>query len=274
MSNIITATDFSDIADKAVNYACRMAAQLNDSIIVIHAFIIPVAFTDTPMPVMPIEDGKKIADSRMNEYIGKLRSVFPDLNILSQVMYGEIVDCLQEYIDENKGSRCIVMGNSAAEGPSIWTGGTILHALRKLEYPVIAIPENAVYKPVKKICLACDYKEITDKFPLEQLKDLVIETGAELHVLNIGHNSKDITDSTVMETEQLHLYLKDLAPQYHFIDSENVDVSIESFVKSNNMDWLIVIPHKHSFFEKLFHKNHTEALAGISHVPLVALHSK
>jgi hypothetical protein len=38
------------------------------------------------------------------------------------------------------------------------------------------------------------------------------------------------------------------------------------------MDWLVVIPHRHSFFEGLFHKGHVKAMVRMSKVPIVALH--
>jgi len=271
MPVIITATDYSDIADKAVNYACQMALSYSASVTIIHSFIIPIAFGDTPIPAIPFEEGRRLAEDRMHEYVQQLRVLYPDLAITSDVMYGDIVDCLQEYTEQHT-PWLVVLGNSEKED-SIWTGNIILHALRTLKYPVIAIPPGAVYRPVKKICLATDIRNIDQTFPYEHLLALVNTTKAALHVLNAGQG-KEIHENTVMETEHLHMYLSEVHPQYHFIETNDIDAGINSFVEKSEMDWLVVIPHKHSFFEGLFHKSHTKAMARISNIPLIALHEK
>jgi len=63
-------------------------------------------------------------------------------------------------------------------------------------------------------------------------------------------------------------------PEYHNIDNEDVEAGIQSFIKDSDVDWLVVVPHKHSFFESLFHKSHTKALVKQAHIPILALHKK
>jgi hypothetical protein len=50
MPLIIAATDFSDVAENAVNYACSLATAQKAEVMVIHSFIVPVMFSDIPMP--------------------------------------------------------------------------------------------------------------------------------------------------------------------------------------------------------------------------------
>lgn len=271
MRVIITATDFSDVADKAVNYACQMAEAYNASVIIVHSFIIPVTFSDTPMPVLAIDELREIADEKMNELLSKLKTSFPGLNISSKVLYGEITDSLQEYTAEQK-PWVIILGNSGSADNPLLLGSNLLSAMRHLKYPVVVVPPDATFSPLKKICLACDYKKITDKFPFGQLLDIIGQTQAALYVLNVDHENKGVTTDTIMETEELHIGLKSANPEYHFIESPDTDEAIQSFVTSQQMDWLVIVPHKYSFFEGLFHKKHTPAMARLHHIPLVALH--
>jgi nucleotide-binding universal stress UspA family protein len=273
MPVIITATDFSEIGDNAVRYACSLAKDNGASIIVVHSFIVPVAFSDTPMPVMPIDDSKQIAEERMKKELNELRASFPDLDLVGKIMYGDIVDSLQEYIEDEVQPWLIVLGNSGTgEESALWLGSTALSALKNLPYPVVAIPAGVTYKGVQKICFACDYKHVTGHLPTQQLLDIVDHTKAELHVLNVDHNDKGVDAETPLETEELHQYLKPANPQFHYVDDANTDEAINAFVQSNHMDWLVVIPHKHSFFEGLFHKSHVKAMVRMSQVPIVALH--
>lgn len=275
MSEIIAATDFSDIAENAVRYACRLAQSCNTSVTIAHSFIIPVAFSDTPMPVMPVDEGREIAEEKMTALLEKLKAEFPDLPLTGRVMYGDIVDSLQEYFEENEEPWLIVLGNSDVDDDSaIWLGSTVLNALKNLPYPVMAVPPGASYGDVKKICFTCDLKHVTNQLPTQQLLSLVEQTGAELHVLTIGHSNQGFEPDTVMENEELRMYLAPASPEYHFVDNKDVDSAIQSFVQDNGIDWLVSIPHKHSFFEGIFHKGHVKAMIRMTHIPLVALHDR
>lgn len=272
MPDIITTTDFSDIADQAVSYACRMASDHGASLTLLHTYIMPVPFADTPIPVIPVEELKEIADEKMTEYVARLRQLYPNLTITSRVLYGSVVDCLLDYAEENS-PWLIILSNNNQGDTGLFADSTIIDALRELKCPVIAVPPGTVYRPVRKICFACDLHNITEKFPSEKLIDLVLQTKATLHVLNVGTES-DIKEGTIMDTERLHMYLSAVEPQYHFIQHKDADTAINTFVNSNNMDWLVMLPHKHSFFESLFYKSHTKAMTHTSHIPLVALHEK
>ncbi len=270
MPVIITATDFSDVADKAVNYTCQLAGEHGASVTVLHSYIVPVTFSDTPMPAMPIEDGRQIAETSMNAYMNKLAASFPDIEISGKVIYGDIIDTLEEYTEEQEKPWLIVLGNNQED--SLWLGSTVLSALRNLNYPVVAIPSGAVYRPVKKICLACDYTHINASFPAHELLDLVSSMNAELHVLNINY-TQAADPAVKQESKELHTLLDPAQPQFHFVDNPKIDEAIQQFVESNHMDWLVVIPQKHSFFDGLFHKSHTKAMVQMSHIPLIALHN-
>lgn len=273
MPVIITATDFSEIGDNAVRYACSLAREHSASLTIIHSFIVPIAFSETPMPVMPIDESKDIAEERMKKELNELKAQFPEVDMVGKIMYGDIIDCLKGYTEDGVHPWMIILGNSGTgEESSLWLGSTALSALTALHYPVIAIPPTIKYKSVKKICFACDYKHVTGHLPTQRLLDIVSHTKAELHVLNVEHGNKGIDAETPLETEQLHEYLAPANPKYHFVDDANTDEAINMFVDDNQMDWLVVIPHKHSFFEGLFHKSHVKAMVKMSHVPIVALH--
>lgn len=273
MSVIIAATDFSATGDNAVRYACSLAKDHSASVVVVHSFIVPIAFSDTPMPVLPIDDSREIAEERMKKELNELKSLFPDVKVVGKIMYGDIVDSLREYLEDEAKPWLIVLGNSGTgEEASLWLGSTALSALKNLPYPVVAVPSELSYSGIRKICFACDYKHVTGHLPSTQLLDVVQHTKAELHILNVDHNDRGVDPETPLETEELHRYLAPAKPQFHFVDNSHTDEAINKFVEDNQMDWLVVIPHRHSFFEGLFHKSHVKAMVRTSKVPIVALH--
>ncbi len=273
MSVIITATDFSDIAQNAVHYACAMAQDTSADVVIMHSYVIPVAFNDNPMPVMPIEEGKSIAEDQLNKLLEELRAKYSGLNISGFISYGDVTDSLKEYVEEEH-PWLVIIGNSSSEDDNFWLGSNLLNALKQIQCPVIAVPKEVRYKSISKICYACDYKNVAEKLPAERLKLIVNKTNSSLHVLNVDHNDKNFDGDTPYESEQLHELLKEVNPEYHFIDSDSIDDGIISFVKENSMDALVIIPHKHTFFEKIFQKSNTNNIVRKSEVPIIALHDK
>ncbi len=271
MPIILTATDYSEVANHAVDYACSMAQTYAASVTVVHSFIIPVVIsTDTPMPAISIEEARNIAIERMDALITELKTRYTGIDIRSDITYGDITDSLQEYT-ESVQPWIIVIGNSSSEDTNFWPGSNLINSLKGLPYLVLAVPANASYKPIKNICFACDYKNTDEHLPANDLIKIVTATGAKLHILNVTKN-KDGEEGVTTVPNLLKDLLETITPEYHFVDGEDIDESIQQFVTEKNMDWLVVMPHKHGFFEGLLHRSHTKAMARMSHVPLMALH--
>lgn len=273
MSLIITATDFSEVANHALHYACRMAQEYNASIAVVHSYTIPVTFTENPMPVMPIEESREIAENHMTELVRNLSAIYPGIPIQSHISFGDIIEALADYAKQHQ-PWLIVVGNSLSDDDGFWFGGSLLSILRNSEHPVMAVPPGIDFIPPKKICFACDYKNIREQLPAADLLKLVNNTKAALYVLNVDHDNREFATNTPEEATALNDLIGEADPQYHYIDNADKTVGIQHFVEENNIDLLVMIPHRHSFFEGLFHKSNTKALAKGAHIPVIALHEK
>ena len=78
MKTIIVPTDFSPVSINAMHYAANMASSIGASIILFHAYQIPVAFSEVPVVSISIEEMKKINDDkylRKSELQSFLKSV-------------------------------------------------------------------------------------------------------------------------------------------------------------------------------------------------------
>jgi K+-sensing histidine kinase KdpD len=136
----------------------------------------------------------------------------------------------------------------------------------------MVIPPGVRYKPVHKIGLACDFKNVIAATPEKEIKSIVKEFNAALLVLNVDYHNQHFEGNTPEESFLLHNMLAEVKPSYHFIEKENVEEGINEFAETNNIDFIIVIPKKHQFLEGLFHKSLSKELAFHSHVPVMAIH--
>lgn len=270
MSLIIAATDFSDIGTNAINYACSMAQEQSSDLMILHSYSVPLMFSDGPMPVNFVNDTQHDAEEQMSKLLINLYQAYPAINIKGEVVYGDIIDTIEDYVAKNEKPWMIIVGNSTTSEGGTWPGSTMIEAFNSLKYPVMAIPPAMVYKSIKNICFAFDNKHSGNISAMLRLADIKQKLNAELHVLNVQTDGSNTNDTEIDPIVRNLLSPTD--PDYTIIIDTDVNGAIEKFVQQNNSDLLIMIPRRHSFFEGLFHRSHTKAVAHVTHIPVLALH--
>lgn len=268
MNKILVATDYSPAAQNAINYAAHLAQHQNAALELLHAYIIPFAYTDSPVPLLNIDEIQKIAEDSMETTLTRLRSEFPQLEISSRILPGDLIDCLSE-ITENDPPKLIILGKSGSGNSNFFWGSMAVSALRHLKTPVLAVPAATAWKEVKKIAFAADYHQFNEQTPIREILNWTKNMQAALEVLHV--------DKPGAETEVPELLKQELSaatPVYHSILSDNLEDIIADFVTENRVDWLVVIPKKYGFFENIFHKSRTKGLTQASNVPVLALHQE
>lgn len=267
MATIIFATDFSPVAQHAATYAAHLAKYLHKDLLLLHAYIIPFNYADSAIPLLNAEEVKEIADNSIEAEQKRLQQIEPDLSIEGLVTAGDLIDCLQDQIAENK-PQLIILGTSGDDADSILWGSMAVKALRSFKIPVLTIPSKANWKPINKIAFAADYNKISENTPFQLISEWAKTMNAELSVVHIDNP----TEASVPPPDLLQVALKAQTPSYHSVSTENIIKGVQDFIQRNHTDWLILIPRKYGFWGSLFHKSRTKMLAQVSHIPILSLH--
>ena len=109
-----------------------------------------------------------------------------------------------------------------------------------MNIPVIVIPPGAKFKEIKKIGLACDFKQVVDSTPVSEIREFVKLFNAELDVLNVDYKKKNPDAEKPEQSLLLDTLLQDLNPSYFFIDNPVVEDGINEFAEKNNIDLLLI----------------------------------
>ena len=112
MALIISATDFSSVGKKAVHYACKLASAHQAQVAVIHSFIFPIMFSEVPLPPALMTDAQKDAETQLEKLLWELRSTYHDITINGKVIYGDIIDTVEEFSTQNAAPWMVVTGNN------------------------------------------------------------------------------------------------------------------------------------------------------------------
>src|SRR5262249_19232492 len=149
------------------------------------------------------------------------------LKIYTEARLGNVVDELEELCKTVR-PFAVVMGSTGVSAVErTLFGSNTLTAIKHLTCPVICVPKDKQYgSGVHKIGLACDFKEIAESTPVEEIKDFVKEFHAELFVLNVDYDNKQVTADTPEQSALLHSALEEVHPEYHFITDKDIENGI------------------------------------------------
>lgn len=265
MNNILIPIDFSDNSINALKYAINIANRFNSNIILLHCF----EFKES---IDIWADFESRIRREANEELAKIRkqfqsSLFRDTSLEVRVVEGNTVDNILKIASVNRVDM-IVMGTQGASGfKQLFLGSNTTAVLKKAKIPVLVIPNNFTYRPIKEIAFAIDSKKIDRTETIQILKNMAISYKAHItayHLIELLENVGGDLD--------LPLYLKSIP--YEIIqttDWKEVNGKINQYVAKSNADLLCMIHHKRSFLENIFHSSATEKEAFNSPVPLLVL---
>ena len=271
MKTILIATDFSTAAQNATEYAADMAIAANAGLFLLHIYQLPVNYGEVPFAINP-EEMMKDAEKKLTELKGLLiRKTNGHLKIETEVREGVFIRELKTVCESIKPYAVVIGSQGTTATEQFLFGSQAVFAMKHLVWPLITVPPGVKFSSIKKIGLACDFDKVADTIPFDEIKLLVNDFHAELHILNVG--KKNINDpALVFESGILQDMLSVAEPNFHFIANEHTDEGIIDFAEENQIDLLIVLPKRHALLEKIIHKSHTKQLVLYSHVPVMALH--
>ena len=145
IKKIIVAVDFSDASFNAANYAAAMSNVFDAELVLVHAFMNPMAI-DQMSAELSGQTDKEIADvlrEFMNQNVEILQKKFT-VKIDSIVKEGPASGILQKCVLQMQ-ADLVVMGMKGKGKSNSLFGSTTLTHIRKSKVPVLVIPENAEF---------------------------------------------------------------------------------------------------------------------------------
>jgi nucleotide-binding universal stress UspA family protein len=275
MKTIIVPIDFSPVSINAANFAADMAVAIQGELVLVNIYNIPVAYSgDVPLMMISVDELKAGSEQKLEKISQGLQHITSGkITVTSIARLGNTVDELEAISNEIK-PFAIVMGTKGKGVLEKFVfGSTTLAAIRHLTWPLICVPQGREYgKGINKIGFACDFKDIAESTPVDQIRGIVKTFNARLHILNVDYMEKNFRSDTPEQSRVLHELFSDLTPEYHYIDHPDIEDGIHDFAETNNLDLVITIPKKHKLLQGLFKESSTKQLVMQAHVPVMCIH--
>ena len=274
MKTLIVPVDFSAASANAAHYALDFATAIDASLALIYICQFPIAFSEVPVPAITVTELMKDAERNIAELKHDLlREAKGSIKIYTEVREGGIVSEIDHYCKSIQPYAVIMGARGVGSVETALFGSNTLSAMKHLAWPLIIVPKGVRFTNIKKIGLACDLRNVTQSVHADQIKSLVNDFHAELHVLHVQKESKGTIGNEEIEgSEWLREMLEELKPTFHFMTKNNIEEALNEFSESNNLDMLIMIPKKHGLLDGLLHQSQSKRLAMHTHVAVMSIH--
>ncbi len=271
MKTLIVATDFSIESENAVEYAGAAAKHLSTDVVLFNSFSIPTHVSNGRLPASVFKE--LLINNRL---LLKQRAADLSEKYAIKVEYEsgflQLTDDLETLFSKYKAAMIIIGTSAQSLGQDLFANSHTTSIL-KLKFPILSIPLNTVFKPVKSILFACDVVRGINAKILQDVRHFAQIMGAEVEVFHVQNKLKSAEESTRLEhlTDQVNQALEGIPHSYMPRESNFVIDEIKNETNRINADLLIMIPQRYGFWQSLIHRSKTRIMASLSEIPLLSI---
>jgi nucleotide-binding universal stress UspA family protein len=265
MKRIIAPTDFSAIAENACVYAARLAADIDAQLLLFHIMELPVSISGYPVSEELFDEPG--VEKKLEALKNKLSTATNNkVKIKTKNVLGLAEHEIKELCNRIKPFAVVMSTDSSDLFRLFFGGSTTVYTAKHLSYPVMVVPHNATYKPLKKIAFASDLKDIYE-VPVTEIETIVKLFHAELEIFYAAKN-ENARDRNGINKVLLNHRLEYLRPQFYFVQSDDVWMGISTLAEKHAVDIFVVISKRHN----PFHNSKTKDFIFYSNIPVMVIH--
>ncbi len=237
MKKIIVPSDFSPVADSAINYAIDINKVLNYDIVLLN-----IAESE--------EDVAEATAKLQAQAVGFKNKLGVDLQ--TKVSVGEIFDDIPAAAKE-LGAELIVMGTHGLRGlMQFIVGGNALRIITKSESPVIVTQSENQKKSISKILVSLDLNEET-KQGLQIARNVAQRFNAEIHIVSPDEKDEYLRNRILRNLQYAEEYLgkHGLGYKAQLIEAGSAySKEVVKYAKYNDIDLICILNNAD---EKIIH---------------------
>ncbi|MFM1878108.1 MAG: hypothetical protein RLZZ241_974 [Bacteroidota bacterium] len=174
-------------------------------------------------------------------------------------------------ITRSKKIDLIVMGTRGASGvKQLFLGSNTVFAIRKAEVPLLAIPENTPFHPIRTILLPSDYQHQYRKEEFVPLLELARQQEARVILLHVQAEEK-LSVAQRMNKNHLERGLKELEYEFATEDGGEMPDAILKYSAEHPVDLLVMMNPRHTFLERILKRQNIDQIGFHIKIPFLIL---
>lgn len=274
MKNYIFATDFSDNARSALDYALPYVKKRKGRLILFHAFDFANPYVEAPVYMLEeMNQGlEHKAKESLREWQQLVHTFDADIPCTYVATRGSFVRSLLD-LSEKEESAAIFMGTKGASGlKRIFIGTQTAAVIEKATCPVLAIPDEITFAGIHSIAYATDYQAIHPEILL-QVAELATAFEAKLEIVHVSNDEVEV-DLEVYDWYQKAAKesLSHIDISFKVVHNKSVHEGISTYVDFHQPDLVVMAMHDKSWMERLLSGSNSKKQAYVTQKPLLVLH--
>ncbi len=278
MKKILVPTDFSPNANKALKYAAEIAKVAKAEMLIVNVCdAVNTPFTDKTIVEqkynLPVEE----ATQKELLLLQKELKENYQLNVETQMYGGPVIPSVIQAAEENNADMIIMgtLGNAAFKEKLM--GSVTAAIIGKTTIPVLAVPLLSEWEIPKHILLVSNHfdEEAENTKPAFDLAALF---NAKVTVAVFTDKDKAVAVDYLENTrgilayeEKLKAVYKETVLEPEKLDGHKFQETLDEYIDENYIDLLVMLTHKRSFTETIFHKSMTKKMSYHTNIPLLAI---
>lgn len=276
MRKILIPTDFSENALNAIKYALELFKYERSEFIIMHAFADEVYEHSIEMPRALFELYKeKIweqSDKKLQKLIAEMLTISPnpkhEYDYIS--VFGSLVDEANTIVDKEN-IDVIVMGTKGkSDDKHVLFGSNTLQVIKYVKCPVLAIP--SMYHDVhpQNILFTTTYQLPYKRRELKLLSTIAKRFVATIKVLQIS-KFKELSHRQQDNQNIIKCGIKENKTEFLNQAGEDITDIISDFIQKNNIDMLVMVNTRRSYFENVLNTSTIEKIGWQIQIPFLVL---
>lgn len=282
MKHILFPTDFSDAANNAFLYAVHLANQLDAKLFVLYSYVTPIlSATHAGQPEMLADVYQQVELSKF-DYFKKQAPALHELAERNGLDHDRLVFLFEEgtvvssvkKVVKSEDIRLVVMGTYGASGfTEKFVGTNTVAVIQNIQQPVLAIPAQAKYAPIKKVAFTTLFRE-KDLTALEEVVHMASLVDAEVYCTHVMDDSSNPAKA-LLYGEDWGKKFQGKKLDFVFLEKkESIERTINTFLSENKIDLLAIVKRNRNFFDRLVNSSLSNKFAFHSDTPILVFHEE
>lgn len=276
--HVIVTTDFSETADRALEYARALFRSDSCSFHLLNTYTPAIShsrFMATSLHGSVMEENVQTASEQglqelVDNLLTKNANPLHTFNTISSfnILTEEICN-----ISEVNEIRLVVTGTTGKSGlKEVFLGSNTVRILNSAqECPILTIPPEANFTPPKQIAFITDYKRNFSAAVLQPLLDIASTYGSKIRVMHIKEE-QELNKHQQSNKSILEEYLSKLTYTIHEMPYYGSKAKvIQHFLEDMEVDMVSLVHYKHGFLEELLREPVIKKVIFHTQVPMLVL---
>jgi nucleotide-binding universal stress UspA family protein len=271
MKSYLVATDFSAPSRHAALYAAKLAAVAGAELTLLHAYLLPTPVSEVPYVMVSVDELQRDNEKLAREMADGIHQE-TGVSVKTMVNIGLPADEVVYQAKEISADMVVVGMRGENKAIDKLIGSTTAAIIRKSSVPVLVVPPKSTYAPIQQVTYATDYSYTMNLRCLSTLQEAIsLFPGSRLNVVHIQRPGEIMNAEQIAGKVRLEPMLEHIQHEYFNLENSSVEAGLEHFLSQHPSQLLVMVAHKHSWWERLVSGSHTKEMAYRSDIPLLVL---